>query len=884
MHQNRWNRIETILDTALTLSENERTTYINNACQGDGDLIDEVYEMLEAIEESEQVNFLKKNVSDDNKQLIQDFSKINLDADIIGTRIGAFQITEQIGSGGMGAVYKADRVDGQFSQQVAIKMLQKGIQSENTIRRFRMEQEILASLKHPNIAQLYDGGVTNDGVPYLVMEYVDGNPIDEYCNKHKKTIKERIELFKDVCLAVQFAHANLVIHRDLKAQNIYVTEEGRVKVLDFGIAKLMDPDLSEQTLLETRPGQKFWTPQYAAPEQVKGENVTISVDVYALGVLLHKLLTDTYPLDLSNKSLAEVQKTITETTPVAPSSSLKNLEKTAKLRQTSPASLKKTLTGDLDALVLKSVRKEPEYRYDSVSQLTEDLERFEKGLPILARKDTISYRIGKFYRRNKVGIVTALVVLILLIGSSAFYAYRINQERLIAESEAAKAEEISNFLIGLFEASNPFNNEGGAGLNTRVGTILESGIGKMDSQLENQPEVNAELKTVIGEIYKDLGEFELAEQLFSESISILETNPELYKSELAVSTYKLAHVYQETGNLEKADSLLQVAIANFSEVEDGFKNKDALEALSLHGNLSWFNKGDFDEAEKALTQSLHFREKYYPDDLYSLGTVYSDLANLKHEEFKLQEADSLYQKALDMYLRSIGENPNTAIVMSNYSMLQVDMGNIEEAENYQRRALEIHRNQTGEESIDVAMSIGSLAKIHLLKKEFQKADSLAQISISKFEDIYGPSHIFVAITKLTLAKSYLAQEKHDEALNLLLELNKIYQESYPTGHPRLSEPLLVMGDLYTRTGAFDKAIQTLNEAYTIRRNSYPSENWKVGEAMNAYGNALSLNGSFDEADSLLNRSYNILRDQFGDNSIRVKEALARLENHNERMN
>ncbi len=884
MQQERWNRIETILDTALNLSGRERTTYIDEACGTDDKLLEDVYEMLRAIEESEQTNFLA-SISDENQHLLEDISRLSPDTDIIGTRIGAFQITEQLGVGGMGTVYKAERADGQFSQQVAIKVLQEGVQSAGSFQRFRMEQEILASLKHPNIAQLYDGGVTEEGTPYLVMEYVDGLPIDEYCNRHKLPIGKRIELFKDVCSAVQFAHANLVIHRDLKAQNIYVDEDGTVKVLDFGIAKLLDPTLTEQTLLETRPGQKFWTPQYAAPEQVGSQPVTIAADLYALGVLLHKLLTDTYPLDLKNKSLSEVERIITENAPLSPSQSIEqsqHSQKAAQLRQTTPAALQKTLTGDLDAMVLKAIRKEPEYRYDSAGQFIEDLDRFKNGLPLLAQKDTVSYRIGKFYRRNKAAIGAAVLVLILLISSSLFYTYRINQERLIAESEANKAEEISNFLIGLFETANPFSNEGGVGLNTTVGTILESGIDNMDSQLGNQPEVNAELKTVIGEIYKDLGEFELAEKLFRESISVLEANPETFREELAVSTYKLAHVYQERGNLDKADSLLQVAITNFRKTENGFNNEHALAALSLHGNLAWFNKGDFEEAEAALTQSLQLRKEYFPADSSKLATAYSDLASLKHEEFKLHEADSLYRKSIDIYLQAFGENPNTAIVMSNYSILQIDMGNIVEAEYYQNKALDIHRKQTGEESIDVAMGIGTLANIHLLKKEFQKADSLAKISLSKFENIYGPSHAYVAISKLTLADSYLMQERYNEAYKLLLETNEMYKASYPPDHPRLSDPLLILGDYYVKTGDHNKAIQTLNEAYSIRKNSYPSGNWKIAEAMSAYANALSLHGEYEKADSLLNRSYTILHDQFGADNFKTKEALVRLEDHNKR--
>ena len=556
MHQKRWKQIETIIDKALTLSGSERTTYIKEACSGDDELIDEINQFLKAIEESERSRFLE-NVSADNKQLIQNLSALDDDINTIGTRVGSFQLIEKIGEGGMGAVYKAKRVDGQFSQLVAIKMLQRGIRTNNTIRRFRMEQEILASLKHPNIAQLYDGGITDTGIPYLVMEYIDGLPIDEFCNKKKKTVNERIDLFREVCLAVQYAHSNLVVHRDLKAQNIYVTDEGRVKVLDFGIAKLMDPDLSEKTLLETGPGQKFWTPQYAAPEQVKGDNVTTSVDLYALGVLLHKLLTDSYPLDLSNKSLAEVQKTITDAEPIQPSSS-EFSGKTADLRQTTPTTLKKVLSGDLDALILKSIRKEPEYRYDSVSQLLEDIERYNSGLPIIARKGTVNYRIGKFYRRNRAAISLAAVVLITFLLVSLFYTFRITQERNQAEYEADRAKQVSDFVVNLFYGNHPDIAEG---RELSAADLLEIGLESADTL--SQPEIKADILDAIGRAYIGMGDFERATPILEEAFEVSSDFHGTRDVKPGIIMSTLSDLYRRKGDYQKAMTFSQNALNHF---------------------------------------------------------------------------------------------------------------------------------------------------------------------------------------------------------------------------------------------------------------------------------------------------------------------------------
>jgi serine/threonine-protein kinase len=544
MQKEHWDQIETILDTALTLSGSERKTYINEACEDDDALLQEVYELLEAVEMSEQSHFLE-NVSEENEALMHELTggPFQAPGELVGNRIGAFQLTKLLGAGGMGAVYKAERADGQFTQQVAIKLLQRGIQSDETLQRFRMEQDILAALHHPNIAQLYDGGITQSGLPYLIMEYVDGVPVDQYCNNLKLTIDERIRLFEEVCSAVQFAHANLVIHRDLKAQNIYVTSNGKVKVLDFGIAKLLYPNLTEKTLLETRPGQKFWTPHYAAPEQVSGQPVTIATDGYALGVLLHKLLTDTYPLDLKNKEINEVEKIIQAVPPARPSLSItSNTGEVARHRQCSVSELKKQLAGDLDSMVLKALRKEPEYRYNSVSQLMEDLDRYQNGLPLVARKDTLRYRIGKFFRRHKAWITVLAIVIIIIAGLSAVYTWKIAVERDEVKIEAKKTDQVKSFVFSLFEVNDPSLSQG---KQITARELLDQGTERIDKELSGQPVIQAEIHHVIAGLYQKLGIAKKAEHSFRKAANLRRANLKPFSPDIATTLAEWGFVLLE---------------------------------------------------------------------------------------------------------------------------------------------------------------------------------------------------------------------------------------------------------------------------------------------------------------------------------------------------
>ncbi len=446
---------------------------------------------------------------------------------LVGQQIGIYKTERELGFGGMGAVYLAARSDGKFEQKVAIKMLKREFNVEKIRQTFKREKEILAKLSHPLIARLLDAGTTDGGIPYLVMEYVEGLPIDKFCDRENLSLKERLKLFNKVCEAVSFAHRNLIIHRDLKPSNILVNEKGEPKLLDFGISKLLD---AEETTSVTAFGAM--TPEYASPEQIRGETISTATDIYSLGVVLYKIMTNSNPYDLKGKTNGEVLKTINDTEPLA---SYENQKANGKRQKAKPEienpkskiQNPKSLRGDLDNIILKALRKEPERRYETVEQFAADIWRFIDGLPVLARRATLFYRASKFFNRNKISVVAgALIFLSLLTGIAvAVRQARVAREQALIASESerksvietenakreeAKSEKISNFMMKFLAYANPNWYAEGAKFKgeTKVIEAMNELSGQIDTEFAGQHDIQAELHHKFAEVYSSIGNAE----------------------------------------------------------------------------------------------------------------------------------------------------------------------------------------------------------------------------------------------------------------------------------------------------------------------------------------------------------------------------------------
>ena len=493
-----WKEIEGIVADALEVKTSERRKFIEKRCATSPEIKREVESLLE--NEAGAENLFKSPAVADYAQFFR--ADDELDA-VVGQEIGNYRILRELGCGGMGAVYLAERNDGKFSQRAAIKMLRREFNVEKVRQTFRREKEILAKLIHPSIARLLDTGTTDDCIPFLVMECVEGEPIDKYCERRKLSLKERLKLFNRICEAVSFAHHNLIIHRDLKPSNILVTETGNPKLLDFGISKLLDAENAEDQTLITAFGAM--TPEYASPEQIKGETVTTATDIYSLGVVLFKILTGALPYDFKNKTNGNLLKEITDSEPT--------LASEAAFKSTSDGRISASeLKGDLDNIVQKALSKEPNRRYQTVEQFASDIWRFIDGLPVAARPATLAYRANKFFQRNRISVIAACLIFLSLIGgiavamrqaktareqaAIAFDAQRqAEMNAAHAKAEEEKAKKISDFMSKIIAYGSPHWMSPGYKYKgeTKVTEALKELDEQIDIEFAGQPDVQAEL-------------------------------------------------------------------------------------------------------------------------------------------------------------------------------------------------------------------------------------------------------------------------------------------------------------------------------------------------------------------------------------------------------
>src|SRR6266576_5660358 len=449
----RWKQIEAIFEQALELKANERAAFVQKSCTGDEELRREVESLLES--HASAGGFI-----DDRSLFISEAGLKDDDEDVrVGQLIGAYRIVREIGRGGMGAVYLAERADEQYRRRVAIKVIKRGMDTDAVLRHFRKERQILADFDHPNIARLFDGGTTVNVLPYFVMEYIEGVPIDQYCTVSALSIEERLELFLQVCTAVSYAHRHTVIHRDIKMSNILVTSEGIPKLLDFGIAKILQPGAGPEALM-TMTGVRPMTPEYASPEQVRGGPVTTASDVYSLGIVLYELLVGRSPYRFTSRSPLDLAREITDTEPPRPSTGAGG--KDLKLDPTGIRN-SKVLKGDIDNIVLMALRKEPDRRYQSVEQFSEDIHRHLGNRPVLARKDTVRYRAAKFIQRNKLAVAAALLLLASLVAgliATTWQAHRATVEKARAEKRFNDVRHLAHSV--LFDYHDAVKNLPGA--------------------------------------------------------------------------------------------------------------------------------------------------------------------------------------------------------------------------------------------------------------------------------------------------------------------------------------------------------------------------------------------------------------------------------------
>ena len=798
MDTDRWQQLETLLDDALGRDPTEWPALLEQIGMRDVELRRELESLLAKVPAAR--SFLDAPPATTAAALIAERSDMLNPADeFAGRRIGAYRIIRELGRGGMSRVFLAERADGQFEQQVALKLLRPGLDSDIDQERFRAERQILATLNHPHIARLLDGGITDEGQPFLVLEHVDGQPIDVFCDDQRLSVRRRLELFLTVCEATQYAHRRLVVHRDLKPSNILVSSEGSAKLLDFGLARLLEPGGVAGSI--THSGQRWMTPEYAAPEQIRGEPVTTLTDVYQLGVLLYRLLSGRVPFAGRGSSLHELETAVLHEEPASPSTACAS---------TDPAR-SKLLRGDLDAIVERALRKEPDARYASVQALADDIRRRLTGHPVRARQQTTAYRAHRFVRRHRTGLAVAAIVAVL--ASAYGITLIVQRERIrnaLAEAQLGteKAEQVTDFMLGLFQAA-----EGGRALADTVTArqLLNRGIARA-RELEGQPAIRAQMLDVIGRLYTQMGEFDRARVVLEEALSIRKTLHDESHPDYVTTLENLAGAIDRTHDVGKASELRRRVLESRRRIS-GNEHPKTLDALYL------------------LAQALH-----------------------------RAGADSAAWPLFDEWSAAIARQPRRADLtrasqINDLAGMMEFRGQLDRAEPLYREALAIERAVYGERHPQVAATLVEIGYLYAMTRRPAAADTVLANAITLLRAAYPEGQTELARALRGRGQVLGQLKRWPEALPLVREAVTILRRSLGENTIDVAMAQLDVSFTLAKTEAYEESAVVATDARRILREQLGQENSLVYLAEIALGDALRGQRQYVQAESLLVRAY-----------------------------
>ncbi len=853
----RWQRVKSLFSEAMDQPANERDAWLARAVDGDAELEAAVRELMASAEDE----------GDGLEDVIRD-AAVSLSPAAGVRRIANYRIERLLGEGGMGDVFLASRADGAFDQKVAVKILGVRRPGRELVNRFRAERQILASLEHPNIARLIDGGETEAGIPYLVMEYVDGVPIDVYCDDHRLGLRARLKLLLKICAAVQHAHQNLVIHRDIKPSNILVTSDGQPKLLDFGIAKILGPSLSDHTLVETMDSSRLMTPRHASPEQIRGDKITVATDVYCLGVLGYELLSGLFPYDLDSTRAADVERAICDTDPARPSTRLTQsvrsntdlADSIAAARSARIGELAKQMGGDLDTIVLTAMHKEPERRYGTVRQLAEDIELYLAHRPVRARRDSFAYRAAKFLRRNAFPVaVTGAAILVVVIGTLVSFA-RVSNERDLAEVERAKAEAISGFMQDIFAVSDPAESRG-AEISARQ--ILEAGSRRVRTELADQPETQATMLRVLGDVYYSLGDWDTSKAFYEDALAYFTRSYGTDHPEIATASLALGVTVQYMGDLDRAAELIGRAV-ELREARYGRQSFELVDALTtrafLHETVGDFVaaeadyrdslaiarraaggedheqvalamsklaglyriQGRNDESEPLLLDALAMQQRIYGGEHPESSDTKRQLAGLLRETQRFEESERLYLEVIDERERMLGpDSLELANVWNSYSQLKDAMGDTDGAVRAHKTFLGIYERALDGPHASFAAGYNNFALLLRRQGDLEGALEYYRMSVDMQDEIgLPPRHPNRSFPLGGITVVYLMQERYEDSAALSRQVLEMRREHFAESHRVISEVKSALGAALTHTGETAEAETWLLDAYSAFMSEY----------------------------------------------------------------
>ena len=830
MTPERWDEIVALFQAARERPPHERTRYLNAAAPDE--------ELRGAVERLLRADASTFPLLDASPGALAAAVTPRLSAPrLAGPRVGPYTLVRELGRGGMGVVYLADRED--LEKRVALKLVSGGLASPDRIERFLLERRVLAQLAHPHIASILDAGITSEGTPWFAMEYVHGEPIDAYADARSLSVVDRLALFEQVCEAVSFAHQNLIVHRDLKPSNILVTAAGEAKLLDFGIAKLLESPTEDAASL-THTGVRALTPEYAAPEQLRGGRVTTATDVFGLGVLLHELLTGQRPHAAAARQEGwSVERAILEGEVPRPS--------------TTTPRLRRELRGDLDTIILKSLAKEPDRRYPTAERLLDDLRRHRRGLPVAARPDTVVYRSAKFVKRHRAGVIAGAIVVLSVVTALAVALReqsRAARERDIARRERDKARRAVEFITGMLAAADPGEARGDT---LNVYDLLARSERSIDSALAGQPDHQADLWHVVGRVYSGLGEYEHARRLLERALDARRRTLGDAHPDVAETAVQLGVVLRARGDYQGAERLVREALSTRRNLF-GERHADVAATLTVLAEVLYY-KGEYARAAEMQREALAVHRAVGADSAL-LATALVNLAETLRPLGQLEESESLFREALSIRRAALGDDhPHVAATLTSLAAFLRDLGDYRAAEPLLREALATRRQVLGDEHPAVASTLTALAYVLHWQGDYSGAEPLYRQALAIDRRRRGPENQEVAMDLFALANMLQDRGGADaEAEQLYRGSLGMMRRVLPPGHARLSMPLTGLGSLLVERGRGVEAEPLLREAVRLRESALGDPHPLTAVSRSALGACLTQLGRYADAEALLLRS------------------------------
>ncbi|WP_291785370.1 serine/threonine-protein kinase [Cecembia sp.] len=822
-----WEKLEELFHELTQLSEDKRNSRLATISKEDADLFEQLNALLKADKTSHPL-FQAESSSI--------FSLLASDQELLGSRLGAFELKEVVGQGAMGTVFKGHRADGHFDQVVAIKLMKPLLINPTFRDYFERERQILAKLNHPNIARLYDGGFTDDGRPFFTMEWVSGKNLIDYCKDNNLGLYERLNLFGQVCLAVRYAHQSLIAHLDLKPQNIIINDEGQVKLLDFGVSRMVEEGFEKES---------GFTLAYAAPEQIERNNPSTVSDIYALGVILFELLNGYHPYEKLFKDPQGLKSAILK----GNATSFKLSEMFGKIR----------FSNDLELICQKAMEVLPQHRYASVDELDRDLYDFRKDYPITAHAKAWTYQAQKYLRRNRTVLAVANSAFFILLAMGLYYTFQLQQQRNIAQAEAKRANQITNLITDIFSAADP--NIGGADTITAV-QLLDEGLRNLEKNLGEDPEILASMLTKISPIYLSLGKYEKGKSIAEQAYQI---NSKLFSYPhplLAENELLIGDVYFFYGKLDSAEYFSKKGLSQLLETNTNDEMKLANAMLGI-GNIV-YELGRYEEADSInrIIYAIHQKHLTAPHILLA-----NDLHMFGSNRRKMQEYDDAekYLLASLEMKKELFEEPHLELALSynHIGSLYQNKGDVEASIPYIRKSLEQRDAILGENHVETMASVSNLARAYYQLGRFEEALPLYISSFSVVSDLFGEEHYYYSATANTLGMTYFNLGNIQEAKIYLSKSVEVNKKLFPETDRRNATSMMNLAKVFASEGNHLNAVELYQKAYKIFKETEKNDLQLISQCQQALGECSLALGNYSTAIEYLEMA--LLNNQSFDN-------------------